>query len=158
MKGPPDHNVSKFRVSVSAPGGPIGMAPRRPFPRGYVVRMMSLPFAGTVDHSIFAFDKSTNPQVARSNLIWNNRIIGVDELVRSGLDHHRCTGDAVVLLYASDPCDVVQRAWIFSGVSCGEVQYVRMAIAIKILREQRSWSCSSGGIFGISRTSDSLAK
>jgi len=55
------------------------------------VRMMSLPFAGTVDHSDFAFDKSTNPQVARSDPIWDKRIIGIDELVRSGLDHDRNT-------------------------------------------------------------------
>ena len=61
LKGPPDHNVSKFRMSVSSPGGLIGMAPRRPFPRGYVVRMMSLPFAGTVDHIDFAFDESIKP-------------------------------------------------------------------------------------------------
>ena len=80
MKGPPDHNVSKFRVSVSAPGGPIGMAPRRPFPRGYVVRMISLPFAGIVDHSDFAFEESIRPQVARSVSNRDKRIVGVDKL------------------------------------------------------------------------------
>ena len=86
--------------------------------------MMSLPFAGTVDHSDFALDKSTNPQVAKSNPTWDNRIIGIDELVRRGLDHDRKTGAAVVLSYVGDPCDVVQRAWIFSGVSCGEATSV----------------------------------
>lgn len=110
--------------------------------------MMSLPFAGTVDHSDFAFDKSTNPQIARSDPICNNCIIGVDKLVRSGPYHNCNTGAAVVLLYVGDPCDVVQRDSIFSGVSCGEVKHVRRPIAIEILRGRRSWSCSSGGISG----------
>jgi hypothetical protein len=54
--GPPDQRLSKFKFTVSAPGAPNGIAPRRPLPSGYAVRMMSLEFAGVLAHNDFAVE------------------------------------------------------------------------------------------------------
>jgi hypothetical protein len=54
--GPPDQRLSRFKFTVSAPGGPNGIAPRRPLPSGYAVRIMSLEFAGALAHNDFAIE------------------------------------------------------------------------------------------------------
>jgi hypothetical protein len=68
-KGPPDHRLSKFRFSVSAPAGPKGIAPRRPFPNGYAVRIMSDAFAGEVDHNGFAEEQKGYHETARARVL-----------------------------------------------------------------------------------------
>jgi hypothetical protein len=87
LKGPPDHKVSRFKVSISAPGGPIGIAPRRPFPTGYVVRMVSLPLAGVVDHSNFAAEGCIDVHMVKSDPYCNVRIVAVKNLPLNPLHH-----------------------------------------------------------------------
>jgi hypothetical protein len=95
-KGPPDHRVSRFRVSVSAPGGPIGIAPRRPLPSGYVVRMMSLTFAGVVDHSDFAVEGLMNVKRRGSRQSMRD-IVQLKPMLWSALEHHSRVGGIVLL-------------------------------------------------------------
>jgi hypothetical protein len=87
LKGPPDHKVSRFKVSISAPGGPIGIAPRRPFPTGYVVRMMSLPMADVVDHSDFAAEGCIDVNIVKSDPDCNVRMVAVKKLALNRLYH-----------------------------------------------------------------------
>lgn len=55
-KGPPDHRLSTFKLIVSCPAGPNDIAPRRPLPRGYAERMISVAVAGEVDQNDLAWE------------------------------------------------------------------------------------------------------